>query len=139
VSGFSLDTSGTVRLPPGERTSKNGRVLARWSDLSPFAQGYIPEAIKAAVLARWPELCAVYGVELVAQSYNIGFSDLAPATLAEMLKDCAWWTDQWPLDLTRIGHGRWIWEARQRNEIKNFRPLHLFLNNEGKICSEVKS
>jgi hypothetical protein len=79
---FQLDTSGTIRLVPA-KSDPDGPIY-RWSDLSPFAQGYI-EALFADTVARiqsgqmapmegprrWPD-----------------FSDLDPEALARIIADC---------------------------------------------------
>lgn len=73
MTDFTLDTSGAIRLVPA-RSDPDGPIY-RWSDLTPFAQGYV-EAMLASVDR------SVGGFSFPA------FSDLAPATLSRIIGDC---------------------------------------------------
>jgi hypothetical protein len=41
---FDFDTSGVVKIPAADASGAGGRTPMAWSDLSPFAQGYIRAA-----------------------------------------------------------------------------------------------
>jgi hypothetical protein len=79
---IQLDTSGFVRGPCG---TSAGRKF--WSDLDPFAQGYV-EALFGELVAA---LCE--GQDEDAMTYRLahllGFDALAPETLARIMEDCA--------------------------------------------------
>lgn len=75
---FQLDTSGTVTLPTGEVYSWDGSVPGT-SALPNLAQGYV-EAMFASELAG--------GAVRRGQAISLGFSDLAPETLARIIADC---------------------------------------------------
>lgn len=131
---FTLDTSGVVYvLVPGCVTERP-RV---WSDLSPFAQGYVEAA-----LTEFVELSRLAPGK---HTFWVGFRHLAPETLAVILRDCEAFN-------TRIGdasHNRGIgakfWESRragftsfwslhQAEFRAAFPPLQPYLSDEGRVC-----
>lgn len=127
MSGFKLDTSGGVRVPdallgePRERSSE-----WRWSDLSPFAQGYIEAAFES---VEWPDPAEGFG-----PSGTPRFSDLAHATLAAMLEDCERWKCQFPrVGAQEDGMAFWVLRNAQFVRRSNFPPLTLYLADDGKI------
>lgn len=129
----TLDTSGVVRIPTG-RPGINNHYL--WSDLSPFAQGYA-EALLGDLSSRLlqPNEDGPCGVEF-------GFSDLAPETLAMILRDCEGLGSIYS-DTTR--GGALFWSDRQGggflglNPQTRFPPLRTYLNDAGKVMLEVAS
>ena len=115
---FDFDTSGAVQHPTRE-------LPYRWSDLSPFAQGYIRAAF-ADYQAR------VHGDA----NAGLAFSDLHPDTLASMLADCAAFQSRHPGHDT-ASHGRALWESRQRGALPHLPPLRLSLDHNGKVIAHV--
>lgn len=131
---FQIDTTGEIVLPyPHLHPEACGY---RWSDLSPFTQGYI-EALfadlpglddKGRMIPRHPDV--VPGVHVM------GFSDLAPETLARIIADCE------AMDVLRPGvsedgdrsAGRGFWELRQSGAYADrFPPLTIQLCDDGKV------
>lgn len=87
--GFQLDTSGVVHMPaPGNPGSVGPLAYVQWRDLDAFTQGYI-EALfftEEEALGQYAE-----------NAY--GFRDLAPETLARIMRDHAAFqaTEAWGL------------------------------------------
>lgn len=76
----SLDTSGAVNIVHEGPAGSWG-----WDDLSPFAQGYVEE------MWLWAYHDGQFSTAMKARRRDMklpGFSDLAPATLAAVLRDC---------------------------------------------------
>lgn len=129
-ASVALDTSGRVLALPN---APNAAPAYCWSDLSPFAQGYT-EAMFAdaglAVVDQWGE-----GEDEQDENWA-GFSDLAPETLATILKDCELWLVGFP---GRNPHsdlpdsGRLFWEIRQSGKRDSFPPLKPYLHDDGTI------
>lgn len=123
----ALDTSGAV---PMSRTFfhplKSGDAPIVWSDLSPFAQGYIEAAF---------ESLAEQSRTGVGSFARYAFSDLAPEALALILADCGairrtrgTGTDMVVRDL-----GASTWRARQRGISTAFPPLTVTFDNDAKV------
>lgn len=99
----TIDTSGSV----------DGRA---WSDLSPFAQGYIAAALESIGVPEW--------------------SRLAPEALALILSDCetapAIYRAKWP-DMADAG--RALWRDRQQGILSIFGipPLRVYLDDAGNV------
>jgi hypothetical protein len=134
---FQLDTSGAVRIPPSvagldgtaayeTRTYGKAREV-RWSDLTPFQQGYIE-----ALLCPWPvdtdeEREASAGA-------GPGFSDLAPATLGRILEDCKARRASSDCVENTVAGGRSFWTRRQAGDRKPaFPPLVVSLSDDGLV------
>lgn len=96
-----LDTSGEVWWPGPEGHS------LEWSDLTPFTQGYTAEYLKAAGATR--------------------FDQLAPDTLAAIMKDCARFSARHPSP----DRGAAFWRARQSGALPNYPPLSPSISPEG--------
>lgn len=149
---FQLDTSGAV-IGAVSWNSQEGQ-LARhreimhrrphgetiWSDLSPFTQGYI-EALFASLpgldqqgrmIPRHPDV-AHGGVHVM------GFSDLAPETLARIIADCASFENiaGGVGQKTGLTEGRRFWEGQQRGMSgalgAAFPPQTVQLGDDGKV------
>jgi hypothetical protein len=118
MSGFTLDTSGTV----GERVTGDmyrrgyalgplkGRALS-WDDLTPFQQGCAKAALRSAQLAIWANPTK-HG-----SFTRVGFRHLAPETLARIIADCERFAATF--DMTRLAGresdaGRAFWVTRNR-------------------------
>lgn len=167
-SPLAPDTSGAVVIPhPGK--SPRARILApldevvRWSDLSPFEQGYV-EAMFASGVRQCERCCgngeliadeARYlspldgdkGDEAVGDCPNCsgrgeftlgGFSDLAPETLAAIRKDCSAIVALYQPHIEgRIGAsaGEGFWLGRQLGHYATdgFPPLTVTLGDDGKV------
>lgn len=117
MADFQLDTSGAVWV--GLTATQNFTPL-NWSDLSPFAQGYVEAAFN-----EW---------QGVSEAGFYGFADLAPETLAAMLQDC----DRAQEVLTTLflspeEAGAALWRERQLGRLPDFPPLALYLGDDGKI------
>lgn len=122
MSAFTLDTSGFVEgRPEGVRTKR-----FYWTDLDPFAQGYV----EALLTAFWNTV--LYATRIKPR----GFRDLAPETLAAILKDCAAQpgNDHLVCTTTRQhDNGVLFWRKRQRGEVEGFPPLTPYLGGDGKV------
>lgn len=109
----ALDTSGWVWLQHGQLAN------TYWEDLSPFEQGYIEALFNDGW--DWPSTSAP-GPK--------GYSDLAPSTLAAILKDCESKTTG-ALEAPNGYEGRRYWERRQAGEDAYFPPLTASLGDDG--------
>lgn len=124
MADFTLDTSGGVFNVPNAGIA--GEVW--WSDLSPFAQGYVE-----AMFADLAFAMGKVGVEAKRFSGK-GFSDLAPETLQAALHRC-----EFRLKATNLGvgyareDGRFFWEEQQRGEHPYFSPATVVLGEDGKV------
>ena len=118
---FQLDTSGAVALT---RNYGPSRTLIEhcWSDLSPFAQGYVEALICDLGLQYFGDGESDDTPALAA------FADLAPETLARIIADCA--ASRHATDSER---GAAFWRMRQRGEIENFPPSTVQLGDDGKV------
>lgn len=117
---FELDTSGTVygvKAPSITWTTKPGDL--DWSDLTPFCQGYVEAMFSGPALPR---------VGLLWEW--VGFSDLAPETLARIIEDCEALR---PSPVT-VEHGRTVWKQRQEGKAgPDFPPLAVSLGDNDKV------
>lgn len=115
---FQLDTSGGVPMPSDAFV---GYTLTRWSDLSPFCQGYIEAMLR--------EHCKLYP--------HTGFSDLAPATLARIIADCAGLQKLTPPNWGEsFAAGELAWKCRAGGWVgfrDDFPPLLVTLGDDGLI------
>lgn len=114
-----IDTSGAV----------DGR---KWSDLTPFTQGYI-EALFATFRSEFQK---EWGVS----SLQLRFSDLAPETLAQIISDCEKiryrLRDRFAdglADPTEEGAGRAFWKLGQKSLYADFPLLTAQLGDDGKV------
>lgn len=132
---FQLDPSGSIALIEPE-----ARVTI-WDDLDAFTQGYV-EALFASeratdvTKADWlPDAEAVAAPGSCTLPCDVGFSDLAPETLARIIVDCE--------AISRMGlpaksehhprAGRSAWEWRQMQQLPGFPPLTVQLGDDGKV------
>jgi hypothetical protein len=135
-AAFTLDTSGAVDDP-------HGWGLLYWSDLTPFAQGYV-EALFASLAT--PPFTGHPHLQREGVCYGetiVGFSDLAPETLAAILKDCASFANIAEGLGAKAGavEGRRFWGGRQRRfpGVGNpawttaFPPLTPYLDDDGRV------
>lgn len=131
MSGFQLDTSGVVRA---HEHWAEGDEVVRWTDLTPFAQGYVEAMFAglfdtAASLGEWVAHIALSeGVQREPR-----FSDLAPATLARIVEDCERWSASSSRQDPDARSGRDFWAIRQRPNPYGFPPLTLHLADDGLI------
>lgn len=116
MSAFTLDTSGFVPKPGPDPMSWMTPHHWGWNALDPFTQGYI----EALLTAFWNTV--LYATRIKPR----GFRDLAPETLAAILKDCA----DPPKFMTS---GAQLWEMRQLNNLARFPPLTPYLGVDGKV------
>ncbi|WP_332691688.1 hypothetical protein [Devosia sp.] len=128
---FTLDTSGAVEIPGSGGQVRRGWL---WSDLSPFAQGYV-EALLRDAPAVGPQSDLRFP----------GFSDLSPEAVAMILADCA--HDEKvgrqlnlagnPEDRTSRKAGRGFWRERQTGNLFDAPPQTVFLTDDGKVKLKV--
>lgn len=120
---FQLDTSGKAYRSISETSME----AIRWADLDAFTQGYV-EALFAGGI-----------VDITAEDIRNGtyrFSDLAPETLAAILKDCAAFIAAWPDFTPDHSSGGAFWRVRQLGSdlrVKSFPPLTSYLGDDGKV------
>ena len=144
MGGFKLDTSGEVGIMPAGRWNER---FMRWSDLSPFAQGYIEAALTSYgdVLEMRPRGAGESPMlrSMIIAHRPARFSDLAPATLAAMLEDCERVRQIFAgMELT-AEDGRRLWGHRadgfpgpletDRKLRSTLPPIHLYLADDGKV------
>lgn len=140
---FTLDTSGGVARPLTEDGYADGWLY--WSDLSPFAQGYIEAALLSASLDTAHTRDCEYvtsegpaGCTCPAGRFGyrrpIRFDWLAPETLASMLADCAFpdHRREWENGLRRED-GAAFWRNRQAGQWPSLSPVTLILADDGKV------
>lgn len=134
---FQLDATGFVARQDGGHFSINNAALAcvRWSDLDPFTQGYVEKVLWAA------------GGQISPTRLYLGFSDLAPETLARIVEDCARFRSYGEHEGFKCcddtgEHGRQFWEKRNWRpwpahaavyERDGFPPLTAYLGDDGKV------
>lgn len=139
MTTFQFDTSGAVdTAPPGP--PRPGCIQTLWSDLSPFAQGYV-EAMFAANSGRTPfGRLAMFPVEGEPDTHQeASFSDLAPETLARIIEDCEQFQKP-PSDWVVFNHatGGDFWRDRQARQLtrlasERFPPLIFYLGDDGRV------
>lgn len=121
---FTLDTSGAVY---GQSPQWGGTCIF-WSDLSPFAQGYV-EAMLIESARGWTDTGKLV----------VSFSELHPEALDMILRDCE-------VLARRVGYmakadaemGALVWAQRQDGKISAFPPLRVYLDDGGKVRLEVR-
>lgn len=139
MADFTFDTSGHVLSGFCAAGDPDTLYAYKWPDLDAFTQGYV-EALFASVEDRnedgEPQLQTApqpgpppYEAWLVV----VGFSDLAPETLAAILKDCAAFQAERPGLSDTTTNGAMLWEARQVGRWSAFPPLTPHLGDDGKV------
>jgi hypothetical protein len=125
---ITFDTSGAVTIIEEFAPGCDHVKRVEWSDLSPFAQGYV-EAMARVRAAEIAEVRPLFA-----------FSDLAPETLALILRDC----ESARLILGRrdssTDAGKWLWITRNSNPhmtTSGFPPLTPYLGDDGKVYLRV--
>lgn len=126
---FTLDTSGRVA-----GTFEGLAVWYEFDDLHAFTQGYVGTGLSewhAALLARAiSRRCTVVLPQ---------FRHLAPATLAEMMADCARARTTPPGMINSTTDGRIFWKQRQDGMWSAFPPVTLYLGDDSLIYQRVAS
>ena len=102
-----FDTSGSV----------SGTV---WSDLSPFAQGYVEALMTDPTIGH-----RIYGL-------GRAFRYLAPEPLARIIADCEAGNGEGGTHPS-AAEGRAFYDARQAAELNRFPPLTVQLCDDGKV------
>lgn len=132
---FTLDSAGTVAIEATfeDFASGLGDEVA-FTDLTPFAQGYIEALLSEPETARawWLRHSGPFGIPAAAP-----FRDLAPETLARIIADCE------GVDTVRMRSrmgfkpgaegGRAFLQTRQAGKWAAFPPLTVKLGNDGKL------
>jgi len=136
MAKFTLDTSGAV-CAPHKNAAGQTFVSTLWSDLSPFAQGYVE-----AMFAELFETSRRYNARADRPRCVSVFSDLAPSTLAAILKDCGAATGRYLGVMP--GHpevllGAYFWHDRRAGNHAEFPPLTLTLRDDGKVYMEPRA
>lgn len=142
---FILDTSGAVI---DNRPGWAKHPVVYWHQLDPFTQGYIEALVASMQDTYWTHSQPGY---IANDRWVIGFSDLAPETLARIIEDCAaikahldetWaaamkWSkaEQHP-DFPSTGQKAWAW--RQAGFARQMFPplaltLTLTIGDDGKV------
>ena len=139
---FQLDTSGYVAMG-SEHGARFAGINMVWSDLSPFAQGYV-EALFAAASDDLDRQYRESGETADDGNGPFGFSDLAPETLARIIADC----EQYQAahkdalngrdgprrpDATPENDGRMFWHWRNKPGAIGYSPLTVQLGEDGKV------
>lgn len=132
---FQLDTIGYVLM--GIRKMVQGTNQLRFSDLSPFTQGYI-EALFA---SSWRETgTAIYYAEDQREWRDARFSDIAPEALTRIIADCEAFQASPAHDHggDRKAKGAALWKARNAvpdlgTSRYRFPPLTVQLGDDGKV------
>lgn len=132
--GFKLDTSGAVNiagLPAADCLHKarwGASLQFEWMDLPPFMQDYVE-----AMLQERVEDDTGRNVPL---ARLLGFSDLAPETLARIIEDCARFNTDHPGGLW-VG-GADFYRMRQGHRLAEFPPVTISLSDDdGKVRLNV--
>jgi len=144
-----FDTSGSVADVPGPGETarsvaiRDGKTI--WSDLSPFTQGYV-EALLTPDPHRLPGLSWRPGCpQCVASKFTcdthyrqgVGFSDLAPETLARIIADCERRVSaegiRWATVEAGNTSGHAFWRLQQDGDAPSFPPLTVQLGDDGKV------
>lgn len=117
AEAVTLDTSGEIIVVGG--SERNGR-RTTWRDLDPFTQGYI-EALFASIERTTANL--VWDADDHARFAR--YSDLAPETLAAILKDCEAYQVAGPLPRQ---WGEHFWKSRQNCFEASQRPTRVAMH-----------
>lgn len=138
VRGFELDTGGVVRISARPFGGGSDMMEVRWSDISPFEQGYVEGMLSGPVMMTTAQLVTRGDTTGFAR---FGFRDLAPSTLAAIRKDCSEAVtklrrfDLWETE--DADAGRRLWIERQAGNLADFPPLTLSLGEDGKVYAGV--
>ena len=129
---FTLDTSGSVLKTVSARPFGTAREW-RWSDLTPFAQGYVE-----AMFADWAERLNEQRIALGLPLRRVAYRDLAPETLARIIADCEQaLADKLCGYMNYSETGAMFWKERQADQLNGmeprFPPLTVSLNDQGKV------
>lgn len=121
---FTLDTSGYVQCPAPDQKPNESTGCWFWPDLDPFTQGYIE--------GMW----ASFGRGLPGHMLTgLGYDDLAPETLAAILKDCAEYRAIMRGEPDQQDFGARTWTERQAGNLAayGFPPLTPYLGDDGHV------
>jgi hypothetical protein len=134
MSWFKLDTSGVVP----EQLARQMHDM-RWIDLSPFEQGYTAALLESVAVEN---VDALFGLYADGRRYP-GFSNLAPETLEQIMKDCASANDgKWLGYRNTEGCGAVFWKERQQGSLNGdeprFPPQSPTLADDGLIYLRAK-
>lgn len=94
MADFQLDTSGEIIMARDPNHRGIHRPTKRWSDLSPFVQGYVGAALKGLTTIACHDHHYEPGAYKVCRRCGkdapraVRFSDLAHETLARIIEDC---------------------------------------------------
>lgn len=132
MSEFSLDTSGSIQF----RDSHGELMTYRWSDLTPFEQGYV-EAMFASLYDPVFKKPVLRSGPI--DFRGVAFRHLAPETLARILKDCEAYRGErdkrgpYPASYWTAETGADFWGSRQAGTWISFPLLDVTLADDGLI------
>lgn len=157
MAAFTLDTSGVVMVPHDSDANSDAS-LYRWTDLTPFQQGYVEALFASNDPMRWESTGSP------AHTVKPAFDRLSPEALSLILRDCEafqateafrHWVGDWvgksglpePQDV-----GRDFWRYRTNRDLtpdrhnyggylgqriaeasRTFPPLTVTLSDKGKV------
>lgn len=127
---YQLDTSGSVGIVTAAPQGGSYCQTVRWSGLSPFAQGYIE-----ALFAGLNESRSYMPGDGQTGARELGFSDLAPETLAQIIADC----EAANTGVGGAANGAAFWSVRNKPLLPqgewsaDFPPLTVQLGDDGKV------
>lgn len=138
MSGFTLDTSAGVWMPPPQpgNVGAVSRHLVKWSELSPFVQGYVEALLSPPlILVTFNEPTGELPWKPMS-TRNLGFSDLSPEALALILRDCEDCKDvPGCASLSNTpATGEMFWDLRQEGDLPRWPALTPYLSDDGKVC-----
>lgn len=133
----ALDTSGVVRACAQLGSTVHCRNWD-WSDLTPFAQGYVEAMFAEQRSWNGRPVLPVPAPEgsSPSQVVEVGFSDLAPEALALILEDCDRWLRLYAATPSDAANGARFWELRNLQLVTrhDFPPLRAHLGGDGKVA-----
>jgi hypothetical protein len=143
TNSVTFDTSGEVFIP--DRRFPVGATRIRFSDLSPFCQGFVEAAFASLIASLQTEADG-----RLPKAFYPRLSDLHPATLARFMDDCEKaggvrrFIGNGERDAATMREiGAQFWYERQRGwlrwDVPGFPKLRLYLSPDGKVMAEEVS
>jgi hypothetical protein len=146
MEAFTLDTSGVVEGPIGTPDGQRYNAIG-WAFLTPFQQGYVEALFAGGVSDEWFDHDEGRRKAITIYPAGFTFSDLAPETLAAILRDCERAAETYPDPAAMTAEaGRAFWAERQTRphkafianrrggyHVTNFPPLTPYLGDDGRV------
>lgn len=131
MADFNLDTSGDVRT--------RWDMAVQWQQLSPFVQGYVEALFASMERAETGRPALPWPSNGSGNLWGVGFSDLAPETLARIIADCEGARDGYRAANTKAC-GASFWAGRNDPAgcwrylvTDGFPPLTVRLGDDGRV------